>query len=797
MNHVSAFVRRLAMLCILASLAFTPSINATEVRHLSLAETVRQADAIVVGTITARQSRWGDESHRWMVTDYFLSVEDVVYSAEPIGTTIALTYWGGTIDGVTQKISDMRLPNVGERLVMMLKPGWKQQVALTPAVGFNQGLFSVRSREEGSAPLVVDAAGEPLELRVDGAIERRAVGSRTAAKPESVDLQVFTGWLRQNIAPIKAAPSEIKRRNDANDRRVIPQGPKRPARADDRVPAGLTPPVVDARHRIIPGTPPTSPGPAGQSIVARDPRETTSARRTRFIPTPSYTSFGIAHLPIVVNNFPASFAPWSPEDQYQMSKWNYYADVFRVYTTPTDTYGWPDGRFDLDGWPSSADLLRIYGSGWDANTIGVTFTRQDGSGYIIEADIALNPAFSYTLDDEWVYNGGYAEGFRQVMTHELGHMHGLDHQFNYLSVMDYMPAPFRAFGMPYMDDAQGIRVEYPGAAVSLADLGVFLYYASGYQNVSDSIYPSLVSAGGTLTVSYVHIENVGTTTISAPTIEWYLTAARNYGSAYYFLGSTTHASLAPFYYLTPSTVMRTLNVPSTVPTGDYYLGAFVRENSGSYQAGFPYSNDYAFSRNRIHVAGGGGCTSLTAPATTATAVSSTGVSLTWNASPCGTYEIYRSSAGAAFAKIGTSSVTAYTDYSAAANTAYLYAVAAVSGSSTSGLGVADLATTVTFTNSSLAPGTSLVKAIDIGELRTAVAAVRTLALQGAISFTDPVLTTGLTSVKAFHISELRSVLNLARGALGLPAASYTDATVTPGATIIKAAHINDLRNAVK
>src|SRR6185436_14388302 len=95
------------------------------------------------------------------------------------------------------------------------------------------------------------------------------------------------------------------------------------------------------------------------SMVVGGPAQTASHSE------PMYSSSVRANLPIVVNNFPDSFAPWSPEDEYQMSKWNYYAsDVFRVYTTPTGTYSWPDGVFDLDGWPSSADLLAVYGSGW-------------------------------------------------------------------------------------------------------------------------------------------------------------------------------------------------------------------------------------------------------------------------------------------------------------------------------------------------------------------------------------------------------------------------------------------------
>src|SRR6185436_17318471 len=243
------------------------------------------------------------------------------------------------------------------------------------------------------------------------------------------------------------------------------------------------------------------------SMVVGGPAQTASHSE------PMYSSSVRANLPIVVNNFPDSYAPWSPEDEYQMSKWNYYAhDVFHVYTTPTGNYGWGNDRFDLAGWPSSTDLQNVYGAPWGSTTLGTTFTRSIG-GTIIEADIALNPAYSWTLDDEWVYNGGSAKCYRRTMTHELGHMHGMDHQFNYLSVMNYPPAQFRAFSFPLMDDAAGIRAEYPGNASSVTDLGVYLFYSAGYQSWADATIPSSVAAGGVLTVNNYQVENAGTTTI--------------------------------------------------------------------------------------------------------------------------------------------------------------------------------------------------------------------------------------------------------------------------------------------
>ncbi|MEO8663245.1 MAG: hypothetical protein ABI693_32605 [Bryobacteraceae bacterium] len=573
---------RLLAICLLP---LTPQAFASEELSLSLRETVRQADAIALGTVTAKQSRWGDGTRRWMVTDFSFSVEQVIYSSErngAIAPTVSLTYWGGTINGETQAISDVRLPAIGERLIVMLGPDWARQTGFTPIVGLNQGLFVVGAAS-GGAESVRDAAGLTLALGSDGQVLRRA--SAGMAQSPDVNLPAFLGWVSANIAAIKAGPSELPAFTAPGALRGIA---KTPSFSRSGAPAGVSSPRIDPPAAVptaIPLVPPVDSSNQGGIALNRP------------AVNPNFSTSHQAHLPIVVNNFPDSFAPWSPEDEYQMSKWNYYgSDVFRVYTTPSGTYSWPDGVFDLAGWPSSSDLMAVYGSGWGSTTIGVTFLRYDSGGWIIEADIALNPAFGFTLDDEWVYNGSSAQGFRQVMTHELGHMHGLDHQFNFLSVMNYMPSAFRFFGIPYMDDAAGIRFEYSSNAVPITDLGVYLYYESGYQSVTDATYPSSVVAGNSMTVNNYHIENVGTTTISTPTVEWYLSAARNYNGFYVYLGSTTYSSLAPFTYFTPSSVAATFTVPASLAPGNYYLGAFIRNDAGAGQSGFPFSNNFAFSR---------------------------------------------------------------------------------------------------------------------------------------------------------------------------------------------------------
>jgi hypothetical protein len=182
----------------------------------------------------------------------------------------------------------------------------------------------------------------------------------------------------------------------------------------------------------------------------------------------------------------------------------------------------------------------------------------------------------------------------------------------------------------------------------------------------------------------------------------------------------------------------------------------------------------------------------------ATATSTTSVAVSWNAIPGAvSYEIHRKAAGGSFGLVGTSPTPNFTDNTALANNAYLYAVKWVNGASVaSALSAPDLATTFVFTDPTLTPLSSIVKAVHINELRSAIALVRNLAGLGAFSFTDPTLTVGTTKIKAVHVSELRTALDAARTTLALPALTYTDPTLVANTTKPKAAHISELRSGV-
>jgi hypothetical protein len=203
-----------------------------------------------------------------------------------------------------------------------------------------------------------------------------------------------------------------------------------------------------------------------------------------------------------------------------------------------------------------------------------------------------------------------------------------------------------------------------------------------------------------------------------------------------------------------------------------------------------------------NLAGAGG-TVLPPTSVIATAVTTTSVAVSWSA-PSGTapskYHVYRSSDHVTYSQINgeTTTGTSYTDSSASANAAYFYKVRSVSASSTeSADSNRDLATTVIFTDPTLNAQSTRVKAAHITELRSAIAAVRTLAGLTAYSFVDSTITAGLTQVKKVHLTDLRTALDAARSILALPALSYTDNPVTVQSTVIKAAHIAELRAGVR
>ncbi|MBI3106355.1 MAG: hypothetical protein HYY95_12425 [Candidatus Rokubacteria bacterium] len=101
-----------------------------------------------------------------------------------------------------------------------------------------------------------------------------------------------------------------------------------------------------------------------------------------------------------------------------------------------------------------------------------------------------------------------------------------------------------------------------------------------------------------------------------------------------------------------------------------------------------------------------------------------------------------------------------------------------------------------FSEPTLSPQATPIKAMHFTELRNAIDDARTRHGLGAFGWTNAPIVPGSTPVKALHLTELRTALTQAYLVAGKPAPSYAEAIVV-GGTMIKASHLSELRALVQ
>jgi hypothetical protein len=224
------------------------------------------------------------------------------------------------------------------------------------------------------------------------------------------------------------------------------------------------------------------------------------------------------------------------------------------------------------------------------------------------------------------------------------------------------------------------------------------------------------------------------------------------------------------------------------------------------------SKEYIYAGGRLVATeepASSGCVSPPSPGNTlvATAQTATSVVLNWAVSQgAHHYEVQRRQSiavGSDWAPLTPNPQNnTFTDNDVFENTAYLYRVRAVdaAGACPSSYSNTDLATTTIFTDDLLVARATIIKAVHLTQLRTAINAVRTTAALAVFNWTDPPATDtpGLgVVIKKDHIQKLRDNLNPALSALGLSTPGYTDPTLVAGSTLVQKIHVDELRQRVR
>ncbi len=294
---------------------------------------------------------------------------------------------------------------------------------------------------------------------------------------------------------------------------------------------------------------------------------------------------------IVWNELAPNFAPWSPHDQYMMSRWNAYGDIHRISGNPTGNWAWRNNRFNMTGWPSSQEMMNAFGQGWGADELAVCWARWFGSGPIVEADISMNPAFGWTLENEWGTRGANGDwSYEQTVLHELGHSWGLGHPWEsqnvwWDSVMNYAPKEYRS-PVLFADDTNAIRAAYPGIGVH--DGLISMYQTVDTANDSNATYldsypwESSVQQGDSIHFNRsFKVENAGTDNIVDPRVDVYLTPQRMNWSGNVYLQSLYYSltmAVNSTWRLDPGQVF----VPYGTPPGDYWVALWLNDPTDAY-----------------------------------------------------------------------------------------------------------------------------------------------------------------------------------------------------------------------
>jgi hypothetical protein len=703
---------------VVAVLALAGAARAMQIK-LSLEEIAQTADLIFVGTVTHQETRVNDKKTMIYTDVTFGDVQVVHATAKSVQRSeaeIKLTYAGGSFGGVSLSVSDTPTFNVGTAYLLFVSDDGRTYT--TPVIGGAQGLFEVAADRVTQERYLLTAGRRAVLGVREGAI---------LASPQRVESFANGALVAEPGAPeaaagrVAGAPQAAVGGEPGSPESAAPLASYQPA--GGALPAGaagrpltlaaflayvkdvaLKTPIakpqirrdgvgvfyrdVDGQIRAEPirttklaAKPlPVREEPAGAPVLETPSMgsATASALDAGIEPLGASLMYcGWQGPPATMEQVSSSWWEWGPNND-DMYVWNQVMDVFR-YIDDDGTFNWQNWPFqesEFIGYPSSATLDDVYGSGWSAGAIAVTWTWSWCSCCSIqESDIAWNPAYSYTDSFNFSLGNSGVVLQRLVTLHELGHAWGeqrTDETYDYDE-----PSAMHAYYSDVVEDGWGVhsgdaylmRRNYDEDRTILrhADVGVESYYASNGL-INSTTDASSYRPGDPITLFNVTVENIGYEAASEVRVRFFLSADKNITTGDYQLGGGTYWYWTSFCGECYNYGNYSTYVPANVPPGTYYVGAIV--SIGGFGSDDITWNNRTFFYNRVTVTCSG--TFSFTPASRSflrgggasfATLNTTGSACSWSASPSASW-ITITSGGS-----GTGSRTV--NYSVAANTGAL------------------------------------------------------------------------------------------------------------------------------
>jgi hypothetical protein len=466
-----------------------------------------------------------------IVTDYALRIEDRLKGGAP--QRLTLTIPGGTVGGETHGTCVSTPLAEGARYLLFL------------------------DRPEGSGVSPVTGGWQGVFQEIAGADGKRWVGR---GQGQAVVVSPGTGEPVELAGFIRSV-------------RELVGGAQAPVEAADA--SGLLAPVWPVR----------------QPLMTTNAEMAESARQE-----PGAKAFvSDAPIPPIAFNTLLPGTPFEGVDQQEMEKWNLYAaGLFQVPPAPAATWSFGNGVSEIAGFPTDAELQRGLGHGWSTNALSLVAWRAQ-NGHIVEADIAFNPAQSWSLDDVEASQQDGPLPFRDSLLRELAMAWGDQGPFDPLGSPNFpvvsrdsvVNARSQAFRQAVLlaEDAEAVRSTYPGTAVRDGLISSYVVIPSVLTPFYFAVHPSAATArtGGHFLLSPVKIENPGTVTLVNPAVEVYLVPQRfSLTGAILLKRATFRLNLMPG--AAQDLNLGTITLPRKVAPGTYYFAFVLRDPKDAYQA---------------------------------------------------------------------------------------------------------------------------------------------------------------------------------------------------------------------
>ena len=121
--------------------------QATLVPALSLEELANQSEIIAHGRVTSSWAAW-DSGNKYIWTHYRMEVLDPIRGSP--GASVVASEPGGSLDGVTMRISGAPDYATGEELIVFL---YRTPIGYLRATGYGQGKYTVTAQRRMRASL--------------------------------------------------------------------------------------------------------------------------------------------------------------------------------------------------------------------------------------------------------------------------------------------------------------------------------------------------------------------------------------------------------------------------------------------------------------------------------------------------------------------------------------------------------------------------------------------------------------------------------------------------------------------